>query len=116
MVGAVPAGLPRLRWPEFDPEFIRPLLGGALGVALLSFSNAMVVTPKFPQPRQGMRSTLDQDFSPSAPARDIGRSLAGFAIAEPIHARQATRGRKKPGFRAGGGGNDGSVLLFLAAP
>src|SRR6478752_2178964 len=30
VVGEVPAGLPRLRWPEFDPEFIRPLLGGAL--------------------------------------------------------------------------------------
>jgi MFS superfamily sulfate permease-like transporter len=30
VVGQVPSGLPRLRWPEFDPEFIMPLVGGAL--------------------------------------------------------------------------------------
>ena len=47
VVGQVPSGLPRLRWPEFDPEFIMPLLGGALGVALLSFSNAIVVGRSF---------------------------------------------------------------------
>jgi MFS superfamily sulfate permease-like transporter len=32
VVGPVPSGLPRLRWPEFDPELVVPLLGGALGV------------------------------------------------------------------------------------
>jgi hypothetical protein len=47
VVGQVPRGLPRLRWPEFDPELIVPLLGGALGVALLSFSNAIVVARSF---------------------------------------------------------------------
>jgi MFS superfamily sulfate permease-like transporter len=47
VVGQVPPGLPRLRWPEFDPELIVPLLGGALGVALLRFSNAIVVARSF---------------------------------------------------------------------
>ena len=47
VVGDVPAGLPRLRWPTFDPEFLQPLFGGALGVALVSFCNAMVVARSF---------------------------------------------------------------------
>lgn len=47
VVGDVPAGLPRLRWPTFDPQFLQPLFGGALGVALVSFCNAMVVARSF---------------------------------------------------------------------
>lgn len=47
VVGAVPAGLPELRWPELDRAAARPLVLGALGVALLSFSNAMVVARSF---------------------------------------------------------------------
>ncbi len=47
VVGDVPAGLPRLRWPTCDPQFLQPLFGGALGVALVSFCNAMVVARSF---------------------------------------------------------------------
>jgi high affinity sulfate transporter 1 len=47
VVGAVPAGLPDLRWPELHRDAVRPLVLGALGVALLSFSNAMVVARSF---------------------------------------------------------------------
>jgi high affinity sulfate transporter 1 len=47
VVGDVPAGLPRLCWPEFDPQLLQPLFGGALSVALVSFCNAMVVARSF---------------------------------------------------------------------
>jgi high affinity sulfate transporter 1 len=47
VVGSVPAGLPELRWPELERGALRPLVLGALGVALLSFSNAMVVARSF---------------------------------------------------------------------
>lgn len=47
VVGTLKAGLPSLRLPEFDMQLIKPLLGGALGVALLSFTNAMVVARSF---------------------------------------------------------------------
>src|SRR5262245_11937084 len=42
IVGALPAGLPRVRWPEVDPALLKTLLGGALGVALMSFTSGMV--------------------------------------------------------------------------
>ena len=87
VVGEVPAGLPRLRWPEFDPEFIRPLLGGALGVALLSFSNAMVVARSFAA-KGGYEVDANQEFSPSAPARLRPVSHRVSRSAEPSHARQ----------------------------
>ena len=47
VVGDVPAGLPRFHWPTFDPEYLQPLFGGALGVALVSFCNASVVARSF---------------------------------------------------------------------
>src|SRR5215831_7720865 len=47
VVGGMPAGLPSLRWPQFDSQFVKPLLGGALGVALVSFSSGMVTARSF---------------------------------------------------------------------
>jgi MFS superfamily sulfate permease-like transporter len=43
----LPPGLPGLSWPNFDPAFLTPLLGGALGVALVSFSSGMVTARSF---------------------------------------------------------------------
>ena len=42
VVGAVPAGLPLLRWPHFPPELLDPLAGAAAGIALVSFSSMML--------------------------------------------------------------------------
>jgi high affinity sulfate transporter 1 len=47
LVKEVPAGLPHLQWPKFDPRYLQPLFGGAMGVALVSFCNAMVVARSF---------------------------------------------------------------------
>lgn len=61
VVGDFPSGLPRLRWPEIDPQFIKPLLGGALGVGLLSFSNAMAVARSFAA-KHGYQVDADREF------------------------------------------------------
>jgi high affinity sulfate transporter 1 len=47
VVGDVPAGLPRLHWPEIDTQLLPSLVGGALGVTLVSFCSAMVVARSF---------------------------------------------------------------------
>jgi len=47
VVGALPAGLPPLGLPKLDLNWVVPLLGDALAVTLLSFSNAMVVARSF---------------------------------------------------------------------
>jgi high affinity sulfate transporter 1 len=47
VVGALPSGLPDLRWPRFDPELLPTLLASAAGVALMSFSSAMVTARSF---------------------------------------------------------------------
>ncbi len=47
LVKSVGAGLPRLHWPACNPAYLPPLFGGALGVALVSFCNAMVVARSF---------------------------------------------------------------------
>ena len=78
-MGAVPAGLPRLGWPEFDPEFIRPLLGGALGVALLSFSSAMVVARSF-APKGGYEVDASQEFFALGACQITAGLSQGFAI------------------------------------
>ena len=78
VVGQVPAGLPRLRWPEFDPEFIVPLLGGSLGVALLSFSNAIVVARSFAA-KGRYEVDVDQEFVCASACQIAARYLTGFA-------------------------------------
>ena len=47
VVGELPAGLPGLSWPQIDAENLKLLLGGALGVALVSFSSSMVTARSF---------------------------------------------------------------------
>jgi MFS superfamily sulfate permease-like transporter len=79
VVGQVPSGLLRLRWPEFDPEFIIPLLGGALGVALLSFSNAIVVARSFAA-KGRYEVDVDQEFIALGACQIAAGLSQGFAI------------------------------------
>jgi MFS superfamily sulfate permease-like transporter len=79
VVGKVPAGLPQLRWPEFDPEFIVPLLGGALGVALLSFSNAIVVARSFAA-KGRYEVDVDQEFIALGACQIAAGLSQGFAV------------------------------------
>src|SRR5271166_658380 len=108
VVGQVPPGLPRLRWPEFDPEFIVPLLGGALGVALLSFSNAIVVARSFAA-KGRYEVDVDQEFVALGACQIAAGLSQGFAISgadSRTAMNYASRGQK-PGFRGSSSGDDG---------
>lgn len=80
VVGMLPAGLPSLRWPPFDPALIEPLIGGALGVALVSFSSSMVTARSFAA-RNHYDVDVDQEFI-ALGASQISAGLSqGFAVA-----------------------------------
>ena len=117
VVGAVPAGLPRLRWPEFDPEFIRPLLGGALGVALLSFSNAMVVARSFAA-KAGYEVDANQEFFALGACQIAAGLSQGFAIsgADSRTAMNYAAGGKSQVSGLVAAGMMAAVLVFLTGP
>jgi MFS superfamily sulfate permease-like transporter len=79
VVGALPAGLPSLSWPQFDPEFLKPLLGGALGVALVSFSSGMVTARSFAA-RNRYDIDVDQEFIALGACQIASGLSQGFAV------------------------------------
>lgn len=117
VVGHVPAGLPHLRWPEFDVRFLNPLLGGALGVALLSFSNAMVVARSF-----ASKNRYDVDADKELFALGACQIVSGLSQGFPISGadsrtalNHAMGGRSQlAGLVAAG--VMAAVLLFLTVP
>ena len=79
VVGALPAGLPDLRWPRFDPELLRPLLFGAAGVALMSFSSDMVTARSFAA-RNRYDLDPDQEFIALGACQIAAGVSQGFAV------------------------------------
>jgi len=79
VVGALPSGLPSLYWPQFDPEFIEPLLGGALSVALVSFSSGMVTARSFAA-RNHYDIDVDQEFIALGACQVASGLSQGFAV------------------------------------
>lgn len=79
VVGALPSGLPSLSWPQFDPEFLKPLLGGALGVALVSFSSGMVTARSFAA-RNRYDINVDQEFIALGACQVASGLSQGFAV------------------------------------
>lgn len=79
VVGALPAGLPSLRWPQFDHEILKLLLGGALGVALVSFSSGMVTARSFAA-RNHYEVDVDQEFIALGACQMASGLAQGFAV------------------------------------
>ena len=80
VVGLLPSGLPGLTFPEFDPELLKPLLGGALGVALVSFSSGMVTARSFAA-RNHYEVDVDQEFIALGACQIASGLSQGFAVA-----------------------------------
>ena len=80
VVGVLPAGLPGLSLPRFDPEFLKPLLGGALGVALVSFSSGMVTARSFAA-RNHYEVDVDKEFIALGACQIASGLSQGFAVA-----------------------------------
>jgi high affinity sulfate transporter 1 len=117
VVGNVPAGLPRLSWPAFDPQFLPPLFGGALGVALVSFCNAMVVARSFAA-KSNYEVDADRELFALGASQCAAGLCQGFAVS-------GTESRTAMNYAMGGKSQAAGlvaaavmaiVLLFLTAP
>jgi high affinity sulfate transporter 1 len=117
VVGPVPSGLPRLRWPEFDPELVVPLLGGALGVALLSYSNAIVVARSFAA-KGRYEVDADQELIALGACQIAAGFSQGFAVsgADSRTAMSYSSGGKSQGATLVAAGVMAAVLVFFTGP
>jgi high affinity sulfate transporter 1 len=79
VVGAVPAGLPALTLPSLPPELLDQLLAAAAGIALMSFSSAMLTARSFAA-RNGYDIDVDREFSALGAANIASALSQGFAV------------------------------------
>jgi MFS superfamily sulfate permease-like transporter len=102
---------------EFDPEFIVPLLGGALGVALLSFSNAIVVARSFAA-KGHYEVDVDQEFIALGVCQIAAGLSQGFAVsgADSRTAMNYSSGGKSQVASLVAAGMMAMVLVFLTGP
>ena len=117
VVGNVPAGLPRLHWPTFDPQFLPPLFGGALGVALVSFCNAMVVARSFAA-KNDYEVDADRELFALGASQVAAGLCQGFAVSgtESRTAMNHAMGGKSQAAGLVAAAVMAAVLLFLTAP
>lgn len=117
VVGTVPAGLPSLHWPALDPGALRPLLHGALGVALLSFSNAMVVARSFAA-KGRYPVDADREFFAIGACQIAAALSQGFAVSgtESRTAMNHAMGGRSQAAGVVAGVLMAAVLLFLTGP
>ncbi len=117
VVGNVPAGLPRLHWPTFDPQFLPPLFGGALGVALVSFCNAMVVARSFAA-KNHYEVDADRELAALGASQIAAGLCQGFAVSgtESRTAMNHAMGGKSQVAGLVAATGMAVVLLFLTAP
>ncbi len=78
-VGAVPAGLPPLRFPSFDLGLLPQLLADAAGLALVSFSSMMLTSQSFAS-KNGYQVDGDREFAALGAANIASAISQGFAV------------------------------------
>ncbi|MCI0361288.1 MAG: sulfate permease [Planctomycetaceae bacterium] len=117
VVGQVPAGLPPLAWPEFDLRLTKPLLGGAMGVALLSYTNAMVVARSFAA-KNVYEVDANREFFALGASQIAAALSGGFAVSgtESRTAMNHAMGGKSPLAGLVAAGVMAAVLLFFTGP
>ncbi len=117
VVGDVPSGLPSLRWPTFDPQFLQPLFGGAMGVALVSFCNAMVVARSFAA-KHNYEIDANRELSALGASQLAAGLCQGFAVSgtESRTAMNHAMGGKSQVAGLVAAAAMAAVLLFMTAP
>ncbi|PWV61186.1 SulP family inorganic anion transporter [Plasticicumulans acidivorans] len=79
VLGRVPGGLPALHWPSFSPDLLEELFGAAAGVALVSFSSAMLTARSFAA-RNHYEIDVDREFAALGAANIAAALSQSFAI------------------------------------
>ena len=79
VVGEVPAGLPELRLPMLPLETLEALLGGAISLALVSFSSMMVTARSFAA-RRRYDIDIDREFVALGACNIAAGISQGFAV------------------------------------
>jgi high affinity sulfate transporter 1 len=117
VVGDVPAGLPRFHLPTFGVEFLQPLFGGALGVALVSFCNAMVVARCFAE-KNNYEVDADRELRALGVCQLAAGLCQGFAVSgtESRTAMNHAMGGKSQVAGLVAAAVMVAVLLFLTGP
>jgi high affinity sulfate transporter 1 len=117
IVGDVPAGLPHLRWPTFDLDYLQPLFGGALGVTLVSFCNAMVVARSFAA-KNHYDVDADRELCALGASQLAAGLCQGFAVSgtESRTAMNHAMGGKSQAAGLVAAAVMAAVLLFLTGP
>ena len=117
VLGAVPAGLPSLGWTPVPSEFVMPLVYGALGLALVSFTSGMVTARSFAA-RNKYEIDVDREFI-ALGACNIASGLSqGFAVtgADSRTAISDAMGGKTQVTGLVAAATIALVLLFLTSP
>ncbi len=79
MLGAVPAGLPELGWTPVPLPLVVPLLTGAAGLALVSFTSGMVTARSFAA-RNRYEIDVDREFVALGACNVAAGLSQGFAV------------------------------------
>lgn len=79
VIGEVPAGLPPLAVPHLSGTAVHTLFSAAAGIALVSFSSAMLIARSFAT-RNGYEIDSDRDFAALGVANVASSMLGGFAV------------------------------------
>jgi len=79
VVGLVPGGLPQLELPSFPPGALEDIVIGSAGIALISFSSAMLTARSFAA-KNRYDINVDREFAALGAANIASALSQGFAI------------------------------------
>ena len=79
VVGEVPAGLPSLTVPSVPLDALKPLIAGAAGIALISFTSLMLTARSFGA-KNGYEVDADRDMAALGAANIAAAVSHGFAV------------------------------------
>lgn len=116
-IGAVPAGLPSLHIPQIPLDSLGPLAGAAAGIALMSFSSAMLTARSFAA-KNRYDIDVDREFSALGAANIASAMSQGFAIsgADSRTAMSDAAGGRTQVAGLVSAATIAAVLLFLTEP
>lgn len=86
VVGEVPGGLPRIAVPAVTPEELKVLIVAGLGVAVMAYSDNMLVARAFPAPRLPGERPSESEVDPQGEMAALGTvhlavgAIGGFPV------------------------------------